>query len=323
MIVPERLRQAYGLAKEAEVLGEGLTNETYLAFDARSGERRVLQAVHPVFGAAVNEDIDAITAHLESSGVRTQRLVRAGDASSVCCGDKRWRVLTYLEGQSHGTWDNTVALRSAGTLVAQVHAALRSCDRQFASDRNGHDTQAHFARLRERLARPHPRADVLVPLAHSILGANTPMWNDLPRRIIHGDLKLSNVLFQGESAVALVDLDTFQWSDIAIEMGDACRSWCNPLGEDVVDPLFRMDLFDAAIGGYEGEADWLTDGERAQLRRAPVRIALELASRFCLDAFEESYFRWDSARFESASHHNEVRARGQLQLAVSAREQLG
>ncbi|MEM9075022.1 MAG: hypothetical protein AAGE52_41380, partial [Myxococcota bacterium] len=44
-------------------------------------------------------------------------------------------------------------------------------------------------------------------------------------------------------------------------------------------------------------------------------IALELASRFCLDAFEERYFRWDPERFASAAEHNRVRAEGQLTYA--------
>ncbi|MEM9860621.1 MAG: phosphotransferase [Myxococcota bacterium] len=323
MIVPEAVRAAYGLAAEANQLGEGLTNETYLVRSLQSQAKLVLQSLNPVFGASVNEDIDAITTHLASAGLETQRLVRAGNgASSIRCDGKLWRVLSYVNGESHGTWDNAVALRSAGELVARVHTVLRSCEHAFASERHAHDTNAHFERLRVRMRQPHPRRQALLPLAEAIVNADVPLWNNLPRRIIHGDLKLSNVLFVDERAIALVDLDTFQWSDIAIELGDACRSWCNPRGEDVADPVFRVDLYDAALAGYIEHAPWLTAAERACLRIAPIRIGLELASRFCLDAFEEAYFRWDPTRFESASHHNEVRARGQLHLARSARTQL-
>jgi hypothetical protein len=44
-------------------------------------------------------------------------------------------------------------------------------------------------------------------------------------------------------------------------------------------------------------------------------VAVELAARFCVDAFEDRYFGWDPARFPSRREHNRVRAVGQLQLA--------
>ena len=54
------------------------------------------------------------------------------------------------------------------------------------------------------------------------------------RRHVHGDLKISNLLFRREplAGVCLVDLDTFAKGSMAFELGDAMRSWCNPLGED-------------------------------------------------------------------------------------------
>jgi hypothetical protein len=48
-------------------------------------------------------------------------------------------------------------------------------------------------------------------------------------------------------------------------------------------------------------------------------VCIELAARFCVDAFDDSYFGWDPARFPSRRAHNLVRARGQLALALDVR----
>ena len=61
--------------------------------------------------------------------------------------------------------------------------------------------------------------------------------------------------------------------------------------------------------------------EREAIVGGVERIALELASRFCRDVFEDSYFGWSAARFPSRRAHNLFRARGQLSLAVSVRDQ--
>jgi hypothetical protein len=50
-------------------------------------------------------------------------------------------------------------------------------------------------------------------------------------------------------------------------------------------------------------------------------IALELAARFCVDAFEDRYFGWDPQRFPSRREHNRVRAAGQLELAQAVASQ--
>ena len=50
-------------------------------------------------------------------------------------------------------------------------------------------------------------------------------------------------------------------------------------------------------------------------------VCVELAARFCVDIFDDRYFGWDASRYPSRRAHNEVRARGQLALATSVRQQ--
>ena len=48
-------------------------------------------------------------------------------------------------------------------------------------------------------------------------------------------------------------------------------------------------------------------------------VCVELAARFCVDAFDDAYFGWDPSRFPSRRAHNLVRARGQLALGRAVR----
>ncbi|MFT5355713.1 MAG: Ser/Thr protein kinase RdoA (MazF antagonist) [Polyangiales bacterium] len=319
-----RVLSAFDLnSAKATPITMGLINETF-RIDAREGSY-ALQRLHPAFAGTLNDDLDAITTRVDGAGIPTPRLLRTTDGAAFV-GDEgnAWRMITWLEGEAFHATDGPDKLASAGRLVARFHGALIGMEHEFAFSRPGaHDTAAHRGRLAERAKKPHPRADVLVPLASAITGYPLARLPKLPKRIVHGDLKFSNILFRGDEAVALVDLDTLQWGNVVVELGDALRSWCNPQGEDTNEPHFRRDYYDAAIGGYFDEVGpWLSDAERAAIPLGPERIALELSSRFCLDAFEESYFRWDEKRFGSSSEHNEMRARAQLFLAKSAEAQL-
>ena len=48
-------------------------------------------------------------------------------------------------------------------------------------------------------------------------------------------------------------------------------------------------------------------------------VCIELAARFAVDVFDDSYFGWDATRFPSRRAHNLIRARGQLALGLAVR----
>jgi aminoglycoside phosphotransferase (APT) family kinase protein len=147
----------------------------------------------------------------------------------------------------------------------------------------------------------------------------------LPRRICHGDPKLSNVMFQLEdatSALCWLDLDTVGEGYLAYEVGDALRSWCNPAGEDTTSPTLDVELFRATIAGYVTRGG--SSIERAELFSVLEgfhTVSLELASRFARDVIEDRYFGWDEQRFPSRRVHNLLRAKGQLALAAAIERQ--
>ena len=320
--------KAFGLAGgKLTRLESGLINASWRV-ETPGGENFVLQWVNPMFPTAINDDIDRVTKHLQAKGLRTPRIVpTAAGAASLVASDDVWRVLTYVPGISRDALENTRQAREAGALLGRFHLGVSDLEHTFSGSRLGvHDTRAHLAQLNRALQshRDHPRYDRVAPLGERILelAAELPELPLARERIVHGDPKISNFIFDPDTdeAIALVDLDTVASMPVVLELGDAFRSWCNPLGEDTRQTEFSVPLFQAALGGYAGEARGLLSGEEWRaLPGATLTIALELAARFAADALIESYFGWDSSRFETASEHNRLRAAGQLHLAEDMR----
>lgn len=299
----------------------GLIQDTF-AVTRGDGARVILQRMHPMYTPEVLIDADVVTTHLARRGLETPRIVRTPEGElSVTDDDGRlWRLLTYLEGQTFKQVHDPALAETAGALVARFHRAVATLDHTFRFVRaNVHDTALHLARL--EAAAHTADNDRVRALADAILDCArllSPLPQDMPLHVSHGDLKISNVLFTPHvEAHALIDLDTLGRLPLAHELGDAWRSWCNPRGEDTPDTTFALDIFTAAVKGYAAYAgDFVSPGESALLVAGVETIALELAARFCLDAFEDRYFGWDPARFQSRKEHNGVRAAGQLHLAT-------
>ena len=305
-------------------LGKGLINQTWRAETDR--ELFVLQQVNPMFPPEVNQDIDVVTRHVEEQGLLTCRLMPTLNGSLwATIGKQTWRLLTWIDGISHDALTEPLQAHSAGGLLARFHHALADFQHAFTTPRLGiHDTARHLAFLRETLSLQsgHPQYRNIAPLAARILEAadNLPAYPETADRIVHGDPKINNIMFDAQTDVALslVDLDTLAYMPLPLELGDAMRSWCNPAGEDAQISEFSSELFADAVQGYAEDArDWITKDEMVSIVPATQRILVELASRFCADAMNESYFGWRPDLFASRSEHNQVRAASQLTVAES------
>jgi len=315
--------------------GSGLINRTFLV--EQDGQQAIAQQLHQIFGPSVNDDLDVVTAHLAKKGLSTPRLLRADDGSACVVeqpgGDDNpalrsvWRLLTKVSGQSVDKLATPAQAHAAGALVAQFHAAVEDLQHDYRHVREGvHDTKRHLVKLARMMAkyRAHRLGREAGALGKELLdaGARLPDLLALPKRHCHGDLKISNLLFDDDGhGVCLVDLDTLQRLQWPLELGDALRSWCNPSGEDVADAAIDVELFRAAVHGYFGskKRPFLVPDETDALVDGLHTICVELAARFCADALDESYFGWDSARYATRGEHNLVRARGQWSLARSVR----
>ncbi|HEX5657824.1 MAG TPA: phosphotransferase [Polyangiales bacterium] len=318
----------YGFSPSATLtqLEGGLINRTYQVDEG--ARRSVLQRLHPIFKPEVNLDIQAITGHLAARGLHTPRVVPTLDGALWVIDDEgfSWRMLSWLPGRTFSVVEKPEQAYSAAQLVARFHGAVSDLQHTFHFTRPGaHDTPRHMATLEQALRShaDHPRYDEAASVADEILSRARalPPLPSGPLRIIHGDLKISNVLFDGDRAHALLDLDTMAHQTIPIELGDALRSWCNPAGEDASRASLRSDVFEAAIRGYAPNASWLTREEQDAIVLGLETIALELSARFCADIVVDKYWGWNAARYASRADHNLVRAESQLSLAASVAQQ--
>jgi Ser/Thr protein kinase RdoA (MazF antagonist) len=323
---------AFDLRPETlEEATDGLINRTWHA-RSRAGERVVLQRVNKIFPPEVNYDIDVVTTHIAAHGLVTPRLLRTvSDALWMRGGDGAvWRALTYVDGVTRHALATPSQAAEAGRVLARFHRAVTDLEYEFKNARLGvHDTPLHLRALRTALKdyTHHSEHTAVSALAERVfaLTARLPVLPASAHRIVHGDPKISNIVFSAtmDRALCLIDLDTLTRMPVALELGDALRSWCNPLSEDADAAVFSLPLFEAAVAGYAEAAGGLLDAsEWNAIPAATLTITVELAARFCADSLREQYFGWDASRFASASAHNQARTRNQLQLAESALAEL-
>jgi Ser/Thr protein kinase RdoA (MazF antagonist) len=308
----------------------GLINSTF-ALQVGSGEKAVLQRLHPVFSPEVNLDIAAITAHLAARGLLTPRLLPtdAGDLW-VMADDRVWRAMSWIDGVAHPYLRDGAMAEQAGALVGRFHGALADLDHRYRAGRaHVHDTAAHLGRLREALERHagHRLYPAVAALASPLLRDSAGLldFGRLPQRHAHGDLKISNLMFDRQGrGLALIDLDTLAPMHWPLEMGDALRSWCNPRREDQLPARLDLALLYRAMAGYRRAAgDLVTAQEWEALIPGLARICLELSARFLADALNESYFGWEAGAYGTRGEHNLARGRAMWELYRDVRRQAG
>ena len=136
----------------------------------------------------------------------------------------------------------------------------------------------------------------------------------LPGRVIHGDTKFSNILFNLDDEVqCVVDLDTVMVSYSAFDFGDAIRTIINTAPEDEKDlEKIRLNIpfFRAYTRGYLSEAlQFLTQEELGSLIQGVLLLPYMQAVRFLTDYIEgDHYYKIQSEK------HNLQRTRAQLEL---------
>lgn len=337
MLIPHDVLQAYGLDPASIELQHvpSNINATYIVRPAAGGaEPMVLQRLHPVFGETVHVDIEAVTTHLIARGLPTPRLLRTVDGA-LWTRDREaptprvWRALSYVDGVTFHASREAAVLESGAELLARFHRALTDLRHEFVHRRPLHDTRGHLASLSAALASAKGRGDSEAQaLGSEVLRHAEGLrldFHHLPVRIIHGDPKLSNLMFRRDApgrALCMIDLDTVARGPLAYELGDALRSWCNPAGEDTAEIELDPSAVAAVLRGYVRACPLgVTADELASALDGFETVSTELASRFAADVVVDQYWGWDAGRFASRRDHNLMRARGQLALSKAVRAQ--
>ncbi|MDJ0850123.1 MAG: phosphotransferase [Myxococcota bacterium] len=330
-----------------EPLGRGHIHATRLVRVDPGARRLVLQRINTrVFRdpEGVMENLLRVTGHLraqlEASGApdvgrRSLAVLRTGEGAALYRDGAGgvWRAFDYVEG-------GTSIDRVEGP--AQAYEAARAFGRFAASlaDLPGpplHETIPHFHDMRRRvealeaavLRDPCGRAGPARPelgrlrdaLAALEAGLPDASVRRLPRRVVHHDCKLNNLLLDEHAGQALcvIDLDTVMKGTLLSDFGELARTASCRADEDERD-LSRvavdLELFRALAAGYlEGLGPLPEPAERRALPFAGTLLTLMNAVRFLTDHLEgDVYFP------THREAHNLERARAQLRLAETMLE---
>jgi Ser/Thr protein kinase RdoA (MazF antagonist) len=329
--------------------GTGNVNDTFLVSTGSGRESRfILQRVNRhVFSRPelITENLRTLMAHLSMragqnhvSGHRWEfpRLLLTDDSNDHWIDPDGffWRALSFIEdSQSFDTVLDSAHAVEIGLAVGLFHQLVSDLPAYRLKDtlEGFHITPLYLLRY-ERAFAIHgapssPDAAFCVDFIHQRKNfapvlENAKAEGILPLRIIHGDPKVSNVMMDTRTglAVSLVDLDTVKPGLVHYDIGDCLRSCCNPLGEDPDSPdlvRFEPELCRALLQGYFSVAKtFLTQSDCDFIYDSIRLITYELGVRFFTDYLEgDVYFKVKDRK------HNLRRALAQFRLAASIESQ--
>lgn len=325
-----------------EPLGDGNINATYLVSFSQRPSLVVQRLNGSVFPdpEGVVRNAALLTSHLNEKSSAASghcRAYRFAEAVEIRDGkrwfeDQRgnvWRCLSFIDN----THSSPRVTRSeqpleAGRLLGCFHGLLEDFDSSVLVDPlpGFHDLQSYKNAYQDSV-KSHHRSESSVfqycrkmieeRLDQKTLEQCTPALQS-PTRVIHGDPKCDNFLFDCDSgrARSLIDLDTVSRGLLAVDIGDCLRSFCNPAGEKARAGVnFDMQICERLLEGYfQSFAPKPT--ERELFYHGVHLLTYELGLRFFTDHLNgDRYFRI------SREGENLHRAQVQLKLLESIETQ--
>lgn len=314
-----------GPVRAVRPFGGGHINETFLA-GTPAGDLVVQRINTAVFGdpEAVTGNIVAVVRHLGGALVPEPAATSAGEwlVQDQSGWWRAWRRAAGVTGVN-----SLVALRSAGALLGRFHGRLAGLDPAVLCETlpGFHNPARRLDALRAvvaadpcgRVAGVEPEIEAAVADERLATMAAALMAR-VPRRVAHFDAKLDNILFRGEEAVCLVDLDTLMPGAWFWDIGDLLRSGSAVGAEDDPDrerAAVVPERYEAILEGYREALSAAGVAERPELEAIEVAgavVTYEQAVRFLTDWIAgDVYYRI------SRPTQNLDRARAQLRLLAS------
>jgi hypothetical protein len=253
-----------------------------------------------------------------------------------------WRAISFIEGsESFDAMQDVEHAREVGYALGMFHSLISDLPPEKLADtlEGFHITPCYLQQYDQVLADPRgvpatgsaaetsPEMKYCLQFVHdravwcSVL-EHAKAQGKLPLRLMHGDPKVNNVMFDTTTgkAVSVIDLDTVKPGLVHYDIGDCLRSGCNPIGEETEHwetVHFEPDLCQGILQGYVSVAkEFLTQNDYDYLFDAIRLIAFELGLRFFTDHLAGNvYFK------VKHPEHNLARALVQFKLTESIESQ--
>jgi Ser/Thr protein kinase RdoA (MazF antagonist) len=337
-----------GMVTNVQPFGNGNINDTFLVTTNSPSPRFVLQRINTrVFPQPqlVMRNMRVLTEHVYRRlqlapldrrwEVPRVLLTKNGQDHCTDADGSFWRAISFIESsQSFDRMEDTESAKEIGYALGMFHNLIGDLPpTQLADTLEGfHITPLYLQHYEKVLASYHSdnlSSEVKYGLefvasraswAHVLEDAKAQ--GHLPLRLMHGDPKINNVMFDTDTnkAVSMIDLDTVKPGLIHYDLGDCLRSGCNPVGEETEDwnkVFFDTGMCEGILQGYLSVAKtFLTENDYAYIYDAIRLITFELGLRFFTDYLAGNvYFK------VKHPEHNLIRALVQFKLTESIESQ--
>jgi Ser/Thr protein kinase RdoA (MazF antagonist) len=334
--------QLEGCISSSEVHGNGNVNDTFLLFceNGDSLNRYTLQRInHEVFKnpEGLMDNFSRVTRHLhskmaeEKSDKQCLCVIPANDGRSFHkdSDGNYWRVTKFVDGgRSHEVPENREQAYEAAKAFGDFQAKLVDLPGEPLLDTipDFHNTRMRFEHFRSTLRKDElgraSGAEEWIAFAMERESLSDRIrCDDFPRRVVHNDTKLNNVLLHKSTGkgMCVVDLDTVMPGCALHDFGDLVRTAASSAVEDEVDLTkvsFLPKTYESIVTGYlEAAGEMLEPKEIERLPLAPLVITYELGLRFLTDYLSgDVYFKIKHPE------HNLDRVRSQFKLLSSMEE---
>ncbi|MFQ4143410.1 aminoglycoside phosphotransferase family protein [Chlorogloeopsis sp. ULAP02] len=337
-----------GKVRNVQAFGSGNINDTFLVtLDASQEKHFVLQRINTqVFRQPqlIMQNMRFYTEHVHQRLQRTPlsrrwevpRVLLTKDAQDHWKDTEGsfWRAISFIEGsQSFDQMRDRSYAKEIGYALGMFHNLISDLPPEKLADtlEGFHITPLYLQHYEDVLAKTSPKQSPEVNYclqfvsdrkiwAHTL--ENAKAQGKLPLRLMHGDPKINNVMFDTVTgqAVSVIDLDTVKPGLVHYDIGDCLRSGCNPAGEETKQwesVYFDTELCQEILQGYLSVAKaFLTENDYLYMYDAIRLIAFELGLRFFADYLAGNvYFK------VKHPEHNLARALVQFKLSESIESQ--
>lgn len=319
--------------KAIQPLGNGHIHQT-LRVNVMTGNSYVLQRINTkVFQQPVNlmRNLEKVADYLKRSVAYKMQVlypIQTTEGLSYCLDEQKryWRLFPYFS-DSISLTKITHPQQAYEAAYAYGHFAwaLRNFPAQELHETIAgfHDSVVRYQTFKEALKRANPDRKQAAAKWIDLLQDNLHIFHeivalDLPKRVVHNDTKIDNVLLneRTKKGLCIIDLDTLMPGTLLSDFGDMVRTFCSSETEDsdkYEQIRLRTDFFEALSKGYlVALGDSIHSLEREHLLLGAKWIILEQCMRFLSD-----YLANDMYYPIQYSKHNLVRAINQMQLFQS------
>jgi len=232
---------ALGACKGFEGIAAGIENSNFFV-ETDSG--RYVLTVFERMDAGELPYFMYLMHHLAAGGVPCPDVILQRDGSSLFeIAGKRGCIVSCLPGRTLDVL-NAAQLRSSGSTLAGLHVAGASF-KQKRENPTGFTWLQHTVDVVQEKTREQYGNDTADLLLYELQFQQTQAWEHLPRGVIHGDLFVDNILFQGDTVSGVIDFYYAHDAPYALDLSIALNAQAILLRDDDQE---RMQVF---LEGYE------------------------------------------------------------------------